>query len=275
MEAQRADILPSDLQPSSHPGSTQGLTNEAPIRWRWLGRVAALAMVAGGVTAIVAGGVAFAVSQSLPKEYDAQSGVIVGSLTATSTDELDAYERLATTYAELASSGPVLTRVINRLSLSDTPVDLAARIDVRATAQGIVLIDATAPAPAQAAQIANTIADEVVRMAQPPVVAVPSPTAIAATPTPTPKPVESEPSTFPKPSESPAASASPTASLGPTASSAPSLATVFQPALPPDSPSSPRVLLNMVIAALLGFALGAGFAVLVVTRNDRANLTRG
>jgi hypothetical protein len=49
----------------------------------------------GGIAALIAGGVAFAVSESLPKEYDSQARVLVGSLTATSTDALDAYQRLA------------------------------------------------------------------------------------------------------------------------------------------------------------------------------------
>lgn len=243
------------------------MTNEAPIRWRWLGRIAAVALVAGVVAAIVAGLVAFAVSQSLPKEYDAQAGIIVGSLTATSTDELDAYERLASTYAELATSSPLLTRVIDRLGLSDDPVDLATRIDVRASAQGIVLIDATSTSPVEAAQIANTVAEEIVNLAQPIVVPGASPGASAApvaTPTPTRvEPTPSGASPGPSATPTPAASPSPTASGAPTT---PSLASIFQPALPPADPSSPRVLLNMLIAGLLGFALGAGFAVYLATR---------
>ena len=248
------------------------MINDAPIRWRWLGRVAAVAIAAGVVAAIVAGLVAFAVSQSLPKEYDAQAGIIVGSLTATSTDELDAYARLATTYAELATSSPLLTRVIDRLGLSDNPVDLATQIDVRASGQGIVLIDANSTNPIQAAQIANTIADEIVNLAQPVVVASPAPSVAAATPSPTrtePSPSHSAaiPSgATPAPTASPAATASPVASPSAAASKTPSLAAIFQPALPPTDPSSPRILLNMLIAGLLGFALGAGFAVYVATR---------
>jgi len=161
----------------------------------------------------------------------------------------------------------LLTRVIDRLGLTDDPVDLATRIDVRASAQGIVLIDATSTSPIEAAQIANTIAEEIVNLAQP--VIVPSPSAGAsATPAATPTPTRAEPTpsgATPGPSATPvpAASPSPTASGAPTT---PSLASIFQPALPPADPSSPRVVLNMLIAGLLGFALGAGFAVFLATR---------
>lgn len=236
------------------------MINDAPICWRWLGRVAGLAIAAGAVAAVVAGGVAVAVSQTLPKQYDSQAGVIVGSLTATSTDELAAYQTLAVTYAQLATSTPLLTRVIDKLGLAEDPVDLETRITVRASGQGIVLIDAIAGTPAEAAQIANEVADEIVTMALPTSTASPSPSA-------SPTPARTASSSFgasPSPAGSAAASLAP--SISPTPPSGSSLATIFQPALPPADPSSPRVLLNMVIAGLLGFVLGAGFAVFLATR---------
>lgn len=198
------------------------MTNDSPIRWRWLGRIAMRAVAAGGIAAAIAGGVAFAVSQSLPKEYDSQAGVIVGSLTATSTDQLDAYQRLALTYAELATSSPLLTRVVDRIGLSDDPVGLAARIDVRASGQGIILINATAASPSEASEIANTVADEILALATP-------------------------------------------------AGESASLAAVIQPAISPDGPSSPRVLLNTLVAACLGLALGLGLALLVASRETPAS----
>lgn len=238
------------------------MIKDAPIRWRWLGRVAGLAIAAGAIAAVVAAGVAFAISQTLPKEYDSQAGVIVGSLTATSTDELAAYQTLAVTYAQLATSTPLLTRVIDRLGLTDDPVELETRIIVRASGQGIVTIDATAATPAAAAQIANAVADQIVSMAQPSVT------------------VTLLPSAGPTAAVSPSASGSPRPSPSPTASESPrpsatSLATIFQPALPPADPSSPRVLLNMAIAGLLGFVLGAGFAVFVATRRPAGDNPAG
>jgi capsular polysaccharide biosynthesis protein len=139
------------------------LVADIRIDWRALRRVIA----AGAIAAVVAGGVAFLVSQALPKGYDAEARVLVGSLTATSTDELDAYHRLSLTYAELANSSLLLKRVIDRLGLPDDPAGLASRVDARATSQGIVVIAATAASPDEAVQIANSIAAEVLILATP------------------------------------------------------------------------------------------------------------
>lgn len=177
------------------------------IDWRAVRRVIA----AGAITAVVAGGLAFLISQALPKGYDAEARVLVGSLTATSTDELDAYHRLSQTYAELANSTPLLARVVNRLGLDDDPAGLASRVDARATSQGILVIAATASSPAEAAEIANSIAAEVLLLATP---------------------------------------------SGKSAS----LAEVIQPAVPPDRQSSPNVLINTLVAASLGLALGIAAA---------------
>lgn len=183
----------------------------------WI-RVALRALAAGAITAAIAASVAHFVSQAIPKAYDSQAGVLVGSLTATTTDELDTYQRLALTYADLATTPSLLNRVIERLGLPDDSSGLASRLDIRASGQGILRIDATAPTPSEAAEIANAVADEILRVARP------------------------------------------------TTGSAPSLASVFQPADPPREPSSPRPFLNALIAAVLGFALGGGLAVLVRPR---------
>lgn len=183
------------------------------IGWRALWR----AIAAGVIAAVVAGGVAFVVSQWLPKGYNAEAQVLVGSLTATTTDELDTYHRLAQTYAELATSSPVLERVVGRLGLSDDPARLATRIDVKATSQGIVVITTTAGTPTEASEISNTVADEVLRLATP---------------------------------------------IGKITS----LAEVVQPASPPDRPASPNVLINTLIAAFLGLALGLGAALALASR---------
>ena len=177
------------------------------IDWRALRRVIA----AGAIAAVVAGGVAFVLSQALPKAYDAEARVLVGSLTATSTDELDAYHRLAQTYAELANSSPLLARVIGQLGLSDDPAGLSSRVDARATSQGIVVIAATAASPDEATQIANSIAAQVLLLATP-------------------------------------------------SGKLTSLAEVIQPATPPDHQSSPNVLINTLVAASLGLALGLAAA---------------
>ncbi len=170
----------------------------------------------------VAGASAFIVSQLLPKEYESEAKVLVGSLTETRTDQILAYQQLAQTYVELATTTPVLARVSDSLGLGVDPVDLRARIDVRAPiGQNVIRVVARAPAPDEAARIANAVAEEIITFAR-------------------------------------------------TAENEPSLATVVQPALPPEKPSSPRVVLNTVIAAALGFALGVGLALLLTGRHEAA-----
>jgi capsular polysaccharide biosynthesis protein len=133
------------------------------LDWRTIAR----AVVAGVIAGLIAGGVAFVVSQALPKGYAAESHVLVGSLTATNTDELDAYHRLSQTYAELATSGPLLERVRGRLGLTMSATELASRVNAQATTQGIVLIDVTASDGEDAARISNGIAAEILELATP------------------------------------------------------------------------------------------------------------
>ena len=178
------------------------------LRWSWL--IVFLSVTAGAT--------AFFGSQMLPKQYDSEAQVLVGALTTVNNDQLLAYQQLAQTYAEIATTTPVLTRVIDKLSLPDQATQLASRIDVRAlVGESIVKVVATASSPLQASQLANAVADEITTM-------------------------------------------------GRSAVDQPSLATVVQSALPPDHPSSPRVLLNTAIAAALGFVLGVGVALLVGNR---------
>jgi capsular polysaccharide biosynthesis protein len=169
----------------------------------------------GFASCVVAALVAFGVSMMLPKAYESRAAVLVGSLTETTSDRLTAYQQLAQTYAELATTTPILLEVILDLDLDETPVDLAERVSVRApVGQNLVTITATAPSPVDALRLANSVAEQVTRLATP-------------------------------------------------ADGSPSLAAIVQPAVAPGGPSSPRILLNTVIAGLLGAALGLGVALLV------------
>jgi capsular polysaccharide biosynthesis protein len=117
---------------------------------------------------VAAGGAAFAVSMALPKEYEAEARVLVGSLTDTSTDQLAAYRQQALTYVEFATSGPLLDRVIDELGLTETSVELARRIDARTPAgQPILRILASSPSAVESAELANAIADEITLLARP------------------------------------------------------------------------------------------------------------
>jgi polysaccharide biosynthesis transport protein len=120
------------------------------------------------VMGLTAGAVAFVLSQLLPRSYESESGVLVGSLTETRSDELLAYQRLAQTYAEIGTSSPVMLKVIERLGIPETPAELAKRIQLRAlTGQAIVRITATAPNAPAAVELANTVAEEIAILAQP------------------------------------------------------------------------------------------------------------
>lgn len=114
------------------------------------------------IATAVAAGAAFGLSTLLPKEYQAEAGILVGSLTDTSTDQLAAYRQQAQTYVAMATSGPLLDRVIARLELSEDAQAVAERLDVRTPAgQPIIRIKASSTTAAGAAQLANVVADEI------------------------------------------------------------------------------------------------------------------
>ena len=163
---------------------------------------------------LTAGGAAFVIGQVLPKTFESEAVVLVGSLTETRSDQLLAYQRLAQTYAEIGTSETVMGHVVTRLDLKDEASDLERRVDIRAlTGQAILRITAQAPSQTAATDLANTVADELTLLGKP--------------------------------------------------ATGASIASVFQPATSPGEPATPRVLLNMVIGALLGLAIGVGLAVLL------------
>lgn len=175
------------------------------------------------LVAAAAGGLAYVGSGLLPKSFTAEARVFVGSLTTANYDQQLAYENLAQTYAQLATTTPLLDRVIDALDLKERAEQLADRLDIRTPAGlSIIRISASAAQPGQAASIANALAGQVTGLAR-----------------------------------------------GPDPSAEP-IATVVQPALPPPTPTSPRPLLNAVVAAALALVLAAGTAVLA----DRWRTTR-
>jgi polysaccharide biosynthesis transport protein len=163
---------------------------------------------------VVAAATTFIVSERLPRQYESEARVLVGSVTDPNIDKLNAYQQLAQTYAALATTTPLLTRAAEQLGLSEDPTRLALAISVRAPlGQGIVRIVTTGSSASDAAQLANAVAEQV-------------------------------------------------ADLGRPTKTDPSIASVVQPAIPPDGPSSPRVFLNTLVAGALGLALGIGIAIL-------------
>ena len=92
-------------------------------RWVWL-LIAAV---------LLAGGASYLVSSSLTKLYESKVTLIVGqSLQSTSTDynQLLASQRLSQTYADLATTGTVLSAVIDSVGL-DTTTDELGRSSAR------------------------------------------------------------------------------------------------------------------------------------------------
>ena len=224
---------------------------------------------------LLAGGSAYLVSNALPKVYEGRVTLIVGqSLQATSPDynQLLASQRLSQTYADLATTTPVLQAVIKTVQLDVAPEDFRKRVRADAPRDSTLLtITAEDGDPARAARIANALAAELI--AQSPAIAgrntdvqqfVDSDLAaiqeqIAATQLevqrlaglPTPAATETEQlqalqarlvtlrQTY-------------ATLLGFSSSSGTNLLTVVDPASPAAQPASPRILLNTVLAALVG-----------------------
>ncbi|MEM7117141.1 MAG: polysaccharide biosynthesis tyrosine autokinase [Chloroflexota bacterium] len=115
-----------------------------------------------------AAGVTYWIGQNQPTFYEAKARLVVGpgidSLNPDSSD-LRTGGQLMQTYAELATTRPVMETIITDLGLTTLPDILARGIEVRATAEtqflDISVQDASAE---QAAAIANAVARSLVRM---------------------------------------------------------------------------------------------------------------
>ena len=125
-------------------------------RWLWL-------LVA---SVLLAAGASYLVSSALPKMYEGQVTLIVGqSLQSVSPDynQLLASQRLSQTYADLVTTGPLLARVIEREGLTTLVDDLRKLVKADAPRDStLVTITVTDGDPGRAASMANTIADELI-----------------------------------------------------------------------------------------------------------------
>ena len=235
---------------------------------------------------LLAGGAAFAISSLQQSVYEAKATLMVGqSLSAANPDyaQILVSQRLSTTYARVATTRPVLEAVISKLQLGVTPDDLLGRVRA-AVPQDSTLLTITAQDadPARAAAIANELAAQLIA-ASPTILGRQAEArgtfdaqlratedqiqttqdrvdALAALPTLTPQQqadlqsLESRLVTL--------RSTYATLLSLPT-SEASNLLTIVEPAVPPDSPVSPKVLLNTLVAALLGLLVVAGLVALV------------
>jgi capsular exopolysaccharide synthesis family protein len=118
------------------------------------------------VSALIPGLAAFLVSNTLPKVYEADATLIVGqSLSAVNTDydQLLVSQQLSSTYASLATTRPILDKVISDLKLDVSDTDLAKRVHADAPAGSTLLTIAAQDAnPTLAANIANSISTQLI-----------------------------------------------------------------------------------------------------------------
>jgi succinoglycan biosynthesis transport protein ExoP len=235
---------------------------------------------------VLAAGAAYAISSIQQKTYQAGATLIVGqSLTSTSPDynQLLTSQQLSSTYASLATTRPILEAVISELALDTTPEELLKRVSAEARTDSTLLsISAMDSDPARAAAIANAMADRLVAASA----AIQGRQAdiqasIDADLAATQDQIVTTQGRITELSNQPSLTADEETELatlqarlvtlratyatllGYSSASATNLITVVEPAAPPTDPTSPRPLLNTLVAALVGLLLAAGIVFVV------------
>ena len=116
--------------------------------------------------AVLAGGLSYYVTSLQPKTYEATATAIVGqSLNAVGLDinALEASQRLSATYATIATTRPLLDRVIAKEGLNTTADLLAQHVFAEAPLNSsLINVTVSDTSPDRAALIANDIVDELV-----------------------------------------------------------------------------------------------------------------
>ncbi len=250
--------------------------------WAWL-------IVA---SVLIAGGTAFLVSSQMPKVYEGQTTLLVGqALTAVNPDynQLLVSQQLSQTYTQVATTRPLLQEVIQQVGLDTTPEELLKRVKAETAASNSTLITITAQdsSPVRAAAIANALANDLIA-ASPAIqgrqasVEQSIDADLQATQTQIDQAQAEVQRLSNLPSRTPAEDQelqslqaqlttlrSTYASLLPFSSNnAPSLLSVVEPAVPPDKPASPQLLLNTLLAAMVGLMLAVGIAFLAEYLDD-------
>jgi non-specific protein-tyrosine kinase len=249
-----------------------------------------LPLLVAGV--ILSAAAAFGLSSIQQRIYEAKATLIVGqALQVLNPDvnQIDVSQRLSTTYAAVATKRPALEAVITDLGLSQTPEQLAQRVFAEAQPGSTLLtITADDPDPNRAAAIANKLAQFLIS-SSPSIQGVQSDlqASIQAQLTATLDQIEATQADV----ERLGAVKNPTplqistlenlqgrlvtlrstyaALLSASAGSAANLLTVIEPAIASDVPVSPRILLNTLLAAVVGLLLAAALAALVEYLDDR------
>jgi succinoglycan biosynthesis transport protein ExoP len=116
---------------------------------------------------MVAGATAFVLAVQLPETYEAQTKILVGPISA-EINTLRGASELTQTYAELASSQPVLEPVVDELDLGYPWQELQAEMTVQADGTTrVITIRAPATDPGDAAAVVTAIADRLIEIAGP------------------------------------------------------------------------------------------------------------
>jgi succinoglycan biosynthesis transport protein ExoP len=243
------------------------------------------------VSVLLAGSAAFLVSGAMPKIYGAQSTLIVGqSLTSANPDynQLLAAQRLSQTYASVVTTRPLAQRVIDKLGLHLSPDQLLTEVKADAPANSaLIYINVSDIDPAKAAEIANSFADELI--AESPAIQgkqADLQKAIQANIDSTQSDITQTQSQIDQLTANSYRTAvqdqdlqnletrlvslrATYAALLPNLdANSSNLVTIVEPAIAPTGPSSPKTMLNMILAAVLGLLAAVGIAFLVEYLDD-------
>ena len=245
---------------------------------------------------LLAAGAAYLVSSSLPKVYEGKVTLIVGQSTQAANPDLNqllASQRLSQTYADLATTGPLLEQVIAKNGLPITPDEFRLRIVADAPRDStLVHLTVQDGDPARAAVLANSLAAEMIA-ASPAIAGRDSEvqqfvdTDLAAIQA----QIEDTQTEIQRLTSLASRSASDeqqlqalqgrivilrqtyATMLGFSSNSGANLLTVVDPASPPEVPASPRVLLNTILAAIVGLLIALGLAFLLEYFDDTVKST--
>lgn len=121
------------------------------------------------VTTLVVGLGALIFARTLPSEYEAQVRLLVGNIVQAENPELNEValaERLSRTYAELATTRPVVQAVIIELGLDQRADALVERVTARADLDSPYIdLEVRHRSAADAAAIANAFAGQILELA--------------------------------------------------------------------------------------------------------------
>jgi capsular polysaccharide biosynthesis protein len=139
-------------------GSRVTLRNQLEIvrTWAWL---VVLSVVVGGL-------VGFIVASQIPPTYTSRVSILVGPPLGgvINNDDIQVGQSLRQTYADLATTRPLLQKVITSTGLDITPEQLAEGVATRVpSSSSLLFVEVTNQDRARAATLANGIATELVR----------------------------------------------------------------------------------------------------------------